>query len=44
MFKEHMRDLFNKRRKDFRDLLDESKHIINPFSSYDTIKEELKDE
>ena len=35
LFKEHMRNLFNQRVKDFRDLLDDSRHIINPESRWE---------
>ena len=44
MFKEHMKELFNLKRKDFRDLLDENQSMINPHTSYETLKDALKED
>eukprot|EP00347_Sterkiella_histriomuscorum_P019504 403341377 len=44
IFKDFMREQFNRRRKDFRDLLDDYRHMINPFSSWDTVKDSLQDD
>lgn len=43
-FKEFMKELFNQRRKEFREMLDEHQSLINPHTTYETLKEELKDE
>jgi hypothetical protein len=32
-----MKDTYNKKRKEFRELLDENRSIINPFSEWDTV-------
>jgi hypothetical protein len=37
-----MRQLFTKRVKDFRDLLDESRHIITPLSHWGDVKSQLQ--
>lgn len=34
-----MKDLFNKKRKEFRELLEENKGLINPFSTWDNVVE-----
>jgi hypothetical protein len=39
-----MKNLFNQKRKDFRDLLDESRGLINPISSWDTVVKMIKDD
>ena len=44
LFRDFMRDNFNKKRKDFRDLLDENRFTINPFSSWDSVKDTLQDD
>ncbi|CDW79923.1 transcription elongation regulator 1 isoform 2 [Stylonychia lemnae] len=44
LFKEYMAEQFNKKRKDFRDLLDEHRYTINPFSSWETVKDLLSDD
>ena len=39
-----MREHFNRHRKDFRDLLDEYRHVINPFSSWESVKGQMEDD
>lgn len=39
-----MKELFNNRRKNFRDLLDENRHHINPFTPWAKAKEVLTDD
>ena len=44
LFKEFTKELFNKKRQAFRDLLDENRAFINPFSEYANVEEMLKDD
>lgn len=39
-----MKETFNKRKQEFRELLDENRSLINPFSEYDSVLEMLKDD
>lgn len=44
MFKEHMKNVYNKKRLDFRELLEENRGLINPFSSWESVVEMIKEE
>ena len=44
LFKEHMKTLFTTRLKDFRDLLDESRHFLTPNSRLDEVRDRLRDD
>jgi len=44
IFKDYMKETFNKRKQEFRELLDENRSLINPFSEYDSVLEMLKDD
>jgi FF domain len=43
LFKEHSRNLFTQRLKAFRDLLDDSRHLITPLSRWDDVRKSLSE-
>jgi FF domain len=44
LLKEHMKSIFTQRLKDFRDLLDESGHLITPHTKWSELRKHLEDE
>jgi len=44
LFKDYMKTLFTTRVKDFRDLLDESRHFLMPHSRLDDVRDRLRDD
>jgi hypothetical protein len=44
LFKDHMKTLFTTRVKDFRDLLDESRHFLTPHSRLEDARDRLRDD
>lgn len=44
LFKDHMKTLFTSRLKDFRDLLDESRHFLTPHSRLDDVRDRFRDD
>lgn len=44
LFKDYMKTLFTTRVKDFRDLLDESRHFLTPHSRLDDVRDRLRND
>lgn len=39
-----MKELFNRKRKEFRELLEENRGIINPFTKWENVEEIINDD